>query len=346
MSALRALGILAVLTVISLPLAACDNDNSGTAKTAEATEIRFGRQIGLGYLSLYIMEEKKLVEKHAKAAGLGEVKVSYRPLGSPAVINDSLLSGNIDVGGAGMVPFLILYDKTKGSSTSVRALTSLSMQPFMLMSNRPGLKTFKDLTEQDRIAVPAVKTSMNAMFLSMAAEKYLGKDKIGFVDALQVAYSHPDAVISLISGQSSITAHMATLPFSVQEAMDPKIHRVMKSYDLTDGPASIMATYALESFYKKNPRLMKAVYAALKEASEFVEKNKAETAAIYIKADKSKLSQAMVEGILNDPDNSFGVTPQKTMFFAGWLYEHGLIKNKPTTWKDLFFEFAHELPGN
>lgn len=345
MSTLRLLGTLAVLASISLSLAACDND-SGTAKTTEATEIRFGRQIGLGYLSLYVMEDKKLVEKHAKAAGLGDVKVSYRPLGSPAVINDSLLSGNIDIGGAGMVPFMILYDKTKGSSTSVKAMTSLSMQPFMLMSNRPGLKTFKDLTEQDRIAVPAVKTSMNAMFLSMAAEKYLGKDKIAFVDALQVAYSHPDAVISLTSGQSSITAHMATLPFYMQEALDPKIHRVMKSYDLTGGPASIMATYAQENFYKKNPRLMKAVYAALKEASEFIEKNKAEAAAIYIKADKSKLSQAMVEDILNDPDNSFGVAPQKTMFFADWLSKHGLTKSKPGTWKDMFFDFAHELPGN
>jgi NitT/TauT family transport system substrate-binding protein len=240
---------------------------------------------------------------------------------------------------------MILYDKTKGSANSVKALTSLSMQPFMLMSNRPGLKTFKDLTDQDRIAVPAVKTSMNAMFLSMAAEKYLGKDKVGFVDALQVAYSHPDAVISLTSGQSSITAHMATLPFSTQEAMDPKIHRVMNTYDLTDGPASIMATYATESFYKKNPRLMKVVYAALKEASEFIEKNKSEAAAIYIKADKSKLSQATVEGILNDPDNSFGVIPQKTMFFADWLNKYGLIKNKPTSWKDLFFDISHEMPG-
>ena len=42
----------------------------GAAAQAETKEVRFGRQLGVGYLQLYVMEELKLVEKHAQAAGL------------------------------------------------------------------------------------------------------------------------------------------------------------------------------------------------------------------------------------------------------------------------------------
>ena len=44
---------------------------------AEVAEVRISRGFGVLYLPLMVMESEKLLEKQAKAAGLGEVKVNY-----------------------------------------------------------------------------------------------------------------------------------------------------------------------------------------------------------------------------------------------------------------------------
>jgi NitT/TauT family transport system substrate-binding protein len=60
-----ALSILAVLMLAALSAAAA----------AQAPEIRFARQFSMGYLQFNLMEKHQLLEKHAKAAGIPEVKV-------------------------------------------------------------------------------------------------------------------------------------------------------------------------------------------------------------------------------------------------------------------------------
>ena len=63
---------------------------------AEANELRVAKQFGLGYLQFVMMDDMKLVEKHAKAAGLGDVKVSWNTFRSSDVMNDALISGTVD----------------------------------------------------------------------------------------------------------------------------------------------------------------------------------------------------------------------------------------------------------
>ena len=64
---------------------------------AEATEIRFARQFSMGYLQFNMMERHKLLEKHAKAMGLSEVKVVWATFNGPNAMNDALLSGSVDI---------------------------------------------------------------------------------------------------------------------------------------------------------------------------------------------------------------------------------------------------------
>src|ERR1022692_3875233 len=63
---------------------------------AETNEVRAAQQFGLSYLALMIMEDSKLVEKQAKAGGLGEITVTWAKLGGPGAMNDALLSGGLD----------------------------------------------------------------------------------------------------------------------------------------------------------------------------------------------------------------------------------------------------------
>jgi len=49
----------------------------------------------LGCLRQILIEDQKLVEEHAKAAGLGDINVSWATFPSSEVMNDALLSENI-----------------------------------------------------------------------------------------------------------------------------------------------------------------------------------------------------------------------------------------------------------
>ena len=49
---------------------------------AEVSEVRISRQYGLPYLSVVIMEQNRLIEKHAKALGLGDIKGNWVTIGS------------------------------------------------------------------------------------------------------------------------------------------------------------------------------------------------------------------------------------------------------------------------
>ena len=62
---------------------------------AQTAEIKLARQFSMGYLQLNVMEHQQLIEKHAKALGLSDVKVSWFTFNGPAAVNDALISGNI-----------------------------------------------------------------------------------------------------------------------------------------------------------------------------------------------------------------------------------------------------------
>ena len=125
----------------------------GTAR-AEVKEVRLAKQYGLSYLSMIVMEEQKLIEKHAKKAGLGDIKVTWATFSSGSVMNDALLSNGVDFASGGVAPLLKIWDKTKGEVKGVAAIDTL---PLYLNSNNPAVKSVKDLTDNDKIALPAVK---------------------------------------------------------------------------------------------------------------------------------------------------------------------------------------------
>lgn len=312
---------------------------------AETKELRLGRQLGLGYLQFYVMQDLKLVEKYAKEEGLTDLAVSYTAIGSPATLNDSILSGNLDFVSAAPPPFLTLWDRTKGN-LNVKMLCALNMQNVRLNTNKPYIKTVKDFTTADRIAVPSVKTSQHSILLGMAAEKYRGPDQRNFFDNLQVPFSHPDAVIALLSGRDIVTGHFATIPFQTIELQNPGIHTVVTSYDLTDGPSTFSLVWGSSRFHDENPKTIRALMKAFEEATKFINERRADAAKIFIRLDNSKMSQADVEGILADPEVVYSLTPQKVMLYADFMVRAGLIKNKPASWKDLAFREAQNLPGS
>jgi NitT/TauT family transport system substrate-binding protein len=314
--------------------------------SAETGELRLGHQLGLGYLQFYVMHDLDLVQKYAKAEGIADLKVTYKEIGSPSVLNDAILSGSLDMVSAGPPPFLNLWDVTR-DNLDVRMLVALNMQPMRLNTNNPKWKTACDFAPTDRIAVPGVKTSTHAILLSMLAEKCFGPGKRNFFESLEVPMKHPDAVIALTSGRSEITGHFATIPYQTIELQKPGIHTVVTSYDLTGGPSTVTGVWLTAKFYNQNPKVVRAAYKGFEEATEIIRKDPDRAARIYRKLDKSTpLNQQQVEEILKDPDVIYSLAPQKMMVWATTMHSLGLLKHAPKGWKDLFFPAAHGLAGN
>src|SRR5262245_35725143 len=239
---------------------------------AEANQVRFARQLGLGYLQFYVMQEKQMLEKAAERAGLGKVTATYSGMGTPTAITDALLSGNVDVVGIGLPAFLTMWDKTRGSM-NVRGMMAMNRQPAYLLTRNANIKSVRDFTDNDRIALPAPKVSVQAIMLQMIAGKTFGPDRFDALDKLTVGMSHPDGTAAMLSGKLEVTSHFTSAPFQYQQLENPAIHKVLSSYDATDGPNTFSVVGALSRWREANPQLYKVVHAAILEANDFIAKN-------------------------------------------------------------------------
>lgn len=312
---------------------------------AEVDELRVARQYGISYVQFMVMEEQRLIEKHAQAAGLGTVKVTWHRLTSAGAMNDALLAGKLDLMGTGIPSLVLLWEKTQ-SSLGVKALSALNSVPQYLNTRNPNVKSIRDFTDTDRIAVPTVKVSGQAMLLQMAAAREYGWANYTRLDRLTVSVPHPEATAAMISGAGEITAHFTVPPFHYRQLAKPGIHTVTTSREILRGSHSINAIIATSKLRDDNPRLVRAFLAALEEANAFVNRDKRAAAEVYVRIAKDRSDVEMIYRMLSDPDNEFTLTPQATMRYAEFLHQIGSIKVKPASWKDLFFPEAHHLSGS
>src|SRR5215510_15477127 len=155
--------------------------SASTSSRAEVSEIRISKQYGLPYLSVVVMEQNQLIEKHAKVMGLGDVKVTWATIGSGGTSTDSLLAGNLDFVTSGVSNMLLLWSRTGGQ---VKALAAAAAVPLVMVTRNPSVKTIADLSEKDKIAVPTVKVSMQSTILGIAAERLFGDAARGKFDPL------------------------------------------------------------------------------------------------------------------------------------------------------------------
>lgn len=315
------------------------------AAHAEVKEVRAAKQYGLGYLQLVLMENQKLVEKHAKAAGLGDITVSWSTFRSSDVMNDALISGSVDFVSLGVPGLATIWAKTRGN-IDVRGASGLNAAPLLLLTRDPKIQSIKDFTEKDRIALPAVKVSNQAIILQMAAAQAFGEANWQKLDPLTVSMAHPDSLNALLSGSSEITSYFSSPPFQYRALARDGIHKVLKSYDVVGGKMSFNAIATTNKFRQQNPKTYEAYLAALKEATDIINRDKRAAAEAYLRitGDKTPIDEFMV--MMNDPDIEFTMQPLNMLKLVDFMHKTGAIKVKPNTWEDLFFENAHGMGGS
>jgi NitT/TauT family transport system substrate-binding protein len=203
---------------------------AGSAQ-AEVSKVRISRQFGLAYLPMIVIEDQHLIEKNARAAGLGDVETEWTQRAGPAADLDALLAGQADFIGPGIPTLATLWDKTVGTPQEARALIAMQSMPYVLVTRNPAVKTIADFTDKDKTALPAVKLTGHAIALEMESAKVWGPEHYDKLDSITITRSHADAAAAVMSAQSEINSHFASAPFYYYELATPGIHQVLKSYD-------------------------------------------------------------------------------------------------------------------
>jgi NitT/TauT family transport system substrate-binding protein len=241
--------------------------------------------------------------------------------------------------------FLPVWAKTRGNF-DVRGVAAITAMPIALVTTNPAVKSLKDFTDKDRIALPSVKSSIQAATLQIAAEKEFGAGKHEQLDVLTVSMKHPDAYAALASGRSEVTAHFGSPPFQQQELLLPNARKITDSYEALGGAVTFNVAWAKAAFREKNPKVYGAFIAALKEADAFIEANPEDAARIHLAEEKGTAGEALILSIVKDPASRFTITPLNTIKYADFLFRTGGIKAKAESWKDLYFPELQAEPGS
>jgi NitT/TauT family transport system substrate-binding protein len=306
-------------------------------------EVRIAVQYGVAFTPVLIADGKGFIEKRLREAGLSDTKVRLTRLSGAPAVNDALLSGSLEFAVYGTTGFLIIWDKTRGG-LNVKALCAISAVSNVLLTNRPDIKSIQDFKPEDRISTPA-NVSPQAMVVRMAAEKAFGKGQFAKLDSQLVTQSNPDGLQALIN-RVGVTGLVTTPPFYSFALESPGIHVVTRSEELMGGPATFLVLAATEKLTQANPKITRAVLAAMEDANAFIKANPKEAAEIYIKSENSKMQVDFVTKVITDPTNIFTIEPMRVTQYADLMHRMGALKHKPADWKELFLPLIADRNGS
>lgn len=317
---------------------------ASASQAQEKTAISITRQPGILYLASHVMETQKLIEKHAAADGVADVTVEWRTFSGGGAQTDALLAGNVDIVNTGTGNLLLLWDRTRGK---VKGIITSSAQPVIMVSNDPRIKSLKDITPSDKIAVPTVGVSTQAILLQMAAAKMFGEDKVKTFDPNTVQLGHPDAVAAITNPNHEVKNHFAAPPFQYIELKQQGVHRVTDSKEILGGALTQATFFTTTTFADANPKIVKALREATEEAVAFIKKDPKAALEAYktVSGDKTSLDDLLA--MLKEPGmDEWRTDPQGTMKFAEHLHKIGTLKTMPKAWTDYYLADSAYLNGN
>lgn len=313
---------------------------------AATLPVRLSHGYGIHYLPMMVIRDHRLLDKHSARLGVGPLDISWRILDGGSSINDAMIAGALDIAATGAPGFITLWSKARAiPASAVTGVCGLGRGALWLNTNKASIKTLRDFTPADKIAVPGIKTSFAAVVLQMAAARAFGIENFAQLDPLTVGLAHPDAYAALVSGRTEITGHVASPPFSNKELSAPNVHRVFTTLDLL-GPITIDVVYSPKRFTEANPLLMEAFLAAMDEANAMIAADKDGAATSFLRVSEVSMPKAEIRALLDDPETSFTTAPSGVMSYARFLSQTGQIKTAPAVWSDLFIPQLHDRQGS
>jgi NitT/TauT family transport system substrate-binding protein len=297
-------------------------------------EVKIGIGFGIAFLPVYLMDEFKLVEKHAKAANVA-VKTSYSRFSGSGPMQDAVLSGVIDMGPYGMAALLIAWEKARGTPQQTFAVSGVTTLPLVLITNQPNIKKLADFKPTDRIVMPSL-VSPQMFLLQMASEKEFGIGQHDRMRSQVVTLPHPESVSALVSGSTEVAAYFSPPPFTQAALKYPKVKRVLESPDVYGGKSSFLIMGATKKWIDANPKLLDPVAKAVDEAASIITNNPRMAAEIYLRREPiAGFDVDAIAAILQEYKDEFGSNVHGVRITAEFMGRLGQLKNPPKSWKDI-----------
>lgn len=296
-------GVLTAVVALAV-LSGCQAQETDDQTVATQEKLKIARQYGLAYAPLTIMEEMKLIEKHAP-----DLSVEWVQLGNTAAIREAILTDELDIGFMGIPPYLIGVE----NGMEWEIFTGLSRAPLGLMTNQDDINAISDINEDDRIALPQ-PGSIQHILLTMAAKRELGDAKA--FDSQLVSLKHPDGVQMLVAN-SDITMHFTSPPFVFQEK-EEGMKEVISGDEAFGGPFTFIVGTLREEM-TESEETVNAVKAALKESMSFMVDNREKTVEIL--------------------SGAYGIDAE---ILDTYLYESGIEYSEEILGLDTFVDFMVE----
>jgi NitT/TauT family transport system substrate-binding protein len=314
---------------------------------AETAQLRIARQYGLAFLPMVVMQAQKFYDQRAAELGI-QTKAEIVTMGNNTAVNEALISGSVDIVTNGPPGFLTVWSRTKGSSNEVKGIVAMVSQSSWLNTRDPNIKSIKDFKSTDRIALSAIKVSIPAIILQMAAAKEWGMSDYARLDPLTVSLPHPDGMSMLISGKSEISSHFTAPPFQNMEVKTPGVHTILTSEQVMGGPSNWSVLFTSTNFKTQNPKALEAFVRALDDSIKFIKAHPSEAADIYLAGSKEGgVTKQEVLDILGNGSINYTLVPQKIMAYAKFMHAVGTLKVTPASWKEPFFpDYVQDLPGD
>ena len=240
---------------------------------------------------------------------------------------------------------LLLWDRTRTSANPVRGVIGVAVMPTVLNTRDPAVHSVADLTERNKIAVPAIKISNHALVLQMAAAAAFGAENWGRLDPLTVALPSPDAAAQLMSRNGQVDSVFASPPYAEVVMSAPGVHTVLNSVDVM-GDTSLTVLWTTQKFVDANPHVVQAVYDAITEALGVINADHAAAADRYLRLSGDKVGRDVLLTLMADPHIRYTPVPLGTMAFARFMRQTGALRSLPGAWTDVYLPIAQGLPGN
>lgn len=306
--------------------------------------VRIARIQGINFLPTYLMQRRNLVEQQAARLGIPDARVEWIDFAGGGNATDALLAGVVDVVSAGPGNMLLLWDRTRGQ---VKGIVSHSALPAILVTRDPRLQTIRDYGPDDRIAVPTVLVSTQAILLQMAAAKAYGADQWRRLNTNAVQLGHGDAYGAMLNPKHEVRSHFASPPFITRELANvPGAHVVTSSLDILGSPLSTAILFTTTRYAEQQAALVKAVSAASADAITAIHAEPEQAARDYLAVSHDPMPPAELVALLRQPDMVFDAKPEGTLLFAAFLNQVGLLRTMPRSWTEYFLPDAAALGGN
>lgn len=308
------------LACISLILSSCTSRKSSTGSQ---NMITIAKQYGLAYAPLEIMEHEKILESN-----LPGIKVQWRQLENTATIREAMLANEVDAGFMAIPPFLVGWDK----GMEWKIACGLSSSPVGLVTYKDNIKSLRDFSQNDRIAMPQ-PGSVQHILLSMACEREFGDSHK--LDGLLVTLSHPDGMNAL-TAKKDITAHFTTPPYLFKELEMPGMHQILSGKDAVGSDFTFIVGVTTNKLHDNSPEVYKAFVKSIGQSIDFMNTNPSKAAGILSKA--YSITEEEVLNYLKNENASYNLKVDGINTFAAFMKKNSYISKTPDKISDVIWE--------